>query len=331
MFQHILVPLDGSTRAEHALPVAAHLARTTGARITLLRAVTPPSELLRRTPEDSMLQENLDADRAQAADYLGHITASEELSGVTVMTEVAHGHPAQLILTAADTRTLDAPPIDLIIMCSHGTTGFKRWVLGSVALHIARHSPVPVLVLNERGERLIQLNRNDIHPVRVMVALDGSSLAEATLTPAAELSAALSAPAQGRLHLARVIPWPSEGDVPPTKLVKTAKEQVLSEAKDYLGRVQKRLKEGEVAQLNLFNTSSVAVRSDVADTLIGMAETGAYQEDGGGFNGCDVIALATHGRSGLEHWMIGSVAERLLSATKLPLLIVRPHMSGHQN
>src|SRR5215467_4725162 len=146
MFQHILVPLDGSARAEHALPVAAHLARTTGACITLLRVVTLPSEFLGLMSEAPLLEDNIDADRAQATDYLGHIAASEELTGVTVMTEVANGHPAHLILTAADTRTLDASPIDLILICSHGATGFKHWVLGSVAQHIARHSPVPVLV-----------------------------------------------------------------------------------------------------------------------------------------------------------------------------------------
>ena len=58
-----------------------------------------------------------------------------------------------------------------------------------------------------------------------------------------------------------------------------------------------------------------------------MAENGDYLEETGEFNGCDIIALATHGRSGLERCVVGSVTERMLGATKLPLLIVRPGKS----
>jgi nucleotide-binding universal stress UspA family protein len=329
MFQHILVPLDGSARAERAIPVAARIARATGGCVTLLRAVTLASEFAWQTMESAIWQENFEADRARATDYLARIAASEELTGMTVMPEVANGHPAQLILAVADSQSLDIPPVDLIIMCSHGVTGFQRWVLGSVAQHVARHSPVPVLVLNERGDALTTLHPDSPRSVRVLVGLDGSSLAEATLVPAANLSVALSAPAQGILHLARVIPWPAEEEIRQSKMVTAARELALSEARAYLDTVQRRLQAGELAQVHLIITSSVALRADVADTLIGMAETGAYQEGTGKFNGCDMIALATHGRSGLEHWVIGSVAERILGTTKLPLLIVRPPMTKH--
>lgn len=58
--------------------------------------------------------------------------------------------------------------------------------------------------------------------------------------------------------------------------------------------------------------------------LIGVAENGEYMQDTAGFDGCDVIALTTHGRGGLERWVKGSVTERVLNATKLPLLVVCP-------
>ena len=70
--------------------------------------------------------------------------------------------------------------------------------------------------------------------------------------------------------------------------------------------------------------SVVVVNTDVADVLIGVAENGEYMQDAARFDGCDVIALATHGRGGIKRWMMGSVTERVLGATRLPLLIVRP-------
>ena len=68
-------------------------------------------------------------------------------------------------------------------------------------------------------------------------------------------------------------------------------------------------------------TSSVVVSEDVADALIRTAELG---EDTGTFQACDLLTLATHGRVGLQRWMLGSVMERVLDGTKLPLFIVRP-------
>ncbi len=324
VFQHILVPLDGSARAERAIPVAARLARASGGCITLLRAVTLPPEFAWQTRESVLLEEIRDAAWTQATNYLARMAASGELSGVATMTEVANGHPAHLILAAARSHLLDTPPVDLIILGSHGATGFRRWALGSVAQHVARHSPVPVLILHERAGVPTNLLSGGIRPVHVLVALDGSSLAEATLAPAASLSAPFSAPAQGRLHLARVIPWPAVEDDRPNEMVSAARKLALSEARAYLQAVEQRLQEGDLAQLHLLITSSVVVRADVAETLIGVAETGDYLEESGEFTGCDVIAIATHGRSGLERWLVGSVAERLLGATKLPLLIVRP-------
>ncbi len=64
-------------------------------------------------------------------------------------------------------------------------------------------------------------------------------------------------------------------------------------------------------------TSSVEVASDVASALLGVAEQA-------GPGGCDLIAISTHGRDGLERWVMGSVTERLLNTTRLPMLIVRP-------
>jgi nucleotide-binding universal stress UspA family protein len=98
----------------------------------------------------------------------------------------------------------------------------------------------------------------------------------------------------------------------------------MNAARLYLSGVEHRLQEGELAQLYLAVSSSAISGNDVAAILIRVAERGECIGNLEGFRGCDVIALATHGRSGPVRWVMGSVTERVLGTTTLPLLIVRP-------
>ncbi|HYL43844.1 MAG TPA: universal stress protein, partial [Ktedonobacteraceae bacterium] len=275
MFKRIIIPLDGSSRAEHAIPVAARIARAAGASIVLVRAVTIPMKHRRplAVPPE-VARETIDAELNEVKRYLEGIARSGTLAGILVETTASVGPDASTLLSAAE--SLHA---DLIVMCSHGYTGFKRWVLGSVAQKIARHSPVPVLVLHAEGSVPTNIHAGGIRPVRVLVALDGSSLAETTLVPAAHLSKALSAPAQGMLHLARVIPWPPIEGTRQNERATAARAWAESDAKAYLERVEQRLREGELAALGLSISTSVVVHEDVADTLMRMAERGEYMDD----------------------------------------------------
>jgi nucleotide-binding universal stress UspA family protein len=97
-----------------------------------------------------------------------------------------------------------------------------------------------------------------------------------------------------------------------------------AEAGAYLRGIEQRLREGELASSQLSITSSVVINTDIAETLIQMAENGEYTDKVGESSGYDVIAMGTHGRGGLQRWVMGSITERVLEATKLPLLIVRP-------
>ena len=158
-------------------------------------------------------------------------------------------------------------------------------------------------------------------PVSALVPLDGSSLAEAALVPAANLVAALAAPAEGTLHLTQVV------KLFPTSIaeghVSELKREVLEQAITYLASMQHRLPE-ILKALTLTITWSAALDTDVADALLGTAENEKNVQGANNFSGCDLIVMSTHGRSGFERWMIGSVTERVLAATKLPMLIVRP-------
>jgi nucleotide-binding universal stress UspA family protein len=335
MFTKILVPLDGSKRAESALPVVARIARASGGSIVLLRVALIPKDYSRYMGVDSMpasyalsvevpsAQEVIDREVYTAKSYLRKIATSDMLAGITTETKVLVGSVAQSIIS-----TVQAAGVDLITICSHGYSGLKRWMIGSVAQKVARHSPVPVLVLRESAGIPTNLHPDGMRPVRVLVALDGSALSEISLAPAAQLSATLSAPDQGALHLVQVIHFPElEGDGQYGTISETRKLAV-STAQAYLTTVKERLTEGDLAPLNLQVTSSVVTNTDVANTLIGMAELGEGMEVEQGFNGCDMIAMATHGRGGPERWVVGSVTERVLDATKLPLLIVRSHKLG---
>jgi nucleotide-binding universal stress UspA family protein len=321
MFKRILVPLDGSERAERAIPVAARLARATGGSITFLRVVTAAIDAAWSMLEAPMLMQlALDTEQARAIDYLTRLATMQELAGVEIHTQVLSGVPAQHILAVAHTKQ-----IDLIVLCSHGYTGMTRWTLGSVAEKVARSALIPVLVLREGGPVPARPRPDATRPLRALVALDGSMLAKAALEPAASLIAALAAPAQGALHLVRVVKpvSPESEEKDPEE-----REHFLHKAKTYLGTTVEHLREGLVApavsDLTLPISWSVAVDTDVAEAIVRVAENGEDAEGAGVFGGCDVIAMATHGHSGIQRWAMGGITERVLHATKLPLLIVRP-------
>lgn len=331
MFQRMLLPLDGSKRAERAIPLAARIARASGSSLILLRAAGTQIEFGTYIRQPSVLiQEALELDLTRAIDYLARIKMSNELTGIETMVEVRSGGAAQTILDVAQMRH-----VDLIVMCSHGETGFKRWVLGSVAQQVARHSPLPVLVLRDGGPVPTGSFPDPTHPLRAvmgLVALDGSVGAEAALEPAAKLVATLAAPARGILRLTRVVNLPtnerergSHVGIDPLM-----KEEMLYDAKTYLSDVADRLHYGPVAELRLTIVCSVAAGKDAASALLSVAETGKDAEGAAMLGSCDLMAMATHGRGGLQRLALGSVTEHVLGATRRPLLVVhaRPPVQG---
>lgn len=323
MFQRILVPLDGSKRAEQAIPIAAKIARASNGSIVLLRSVTALTNFAGYSMESSIMTQDVIAAAAERAKaYLASIAASADLVGIPTTLEVPLGDAAATILPAA---TVDKA--DIIVMCSHGDTGFKRWVLGSVAQKVARHSTIPVLILHEHAGIPHALHPEGVRPVQLMVALDGSPLAESALLPAAYLSSALSAPTNGALHLVQVLRFHDIEIYSENKSIAEVREQVIADTKTYLLSIEQRLLEGETANLHLTVTSSIILDRDVAETLITVAEDGEEGEENETFNGCDIIAMATHGRGGPQRWITGSVTERMLGATRLPMLIVRPQVA----
>lgn len=308
MFQRILVPLDGTERAENALPIAASIARATGGLLLLLH-VAP----LLTLPEGTFQTEY-----QRTSTYLEEKKHAEILRGIPTATHVAAGPIAQQILSCIRSQN-----IDLVVMYHQGETDIKRWTWGSVARTVLRQSVAPVLVWRESKSNGIQCSPHFTrqHPLRLLVALDGSTQAEATLLPAAMLATALSIPERGELCLVRVVPLPEQSNT--TASVSGGQQIEREDAQTYLRTREKSLQGRE----KLTTTTSVVVCSDIADALIRTAEgRSPVPEETGSKVSYDIIALATHGRSGRERWVMGSITERVLDGIRLPLLVIPPVM-----
>lgn len=314
MFKHILLPLDGSTRADHAIPVAACLARAAEGSLILL-SVLPLAGNWSWQEEPFLAQEVLAVEQENRRVRLEQQARSPLLAGRTVIQEVVQGSPATTILTVAQTRQAD-----LIVLCRHGHTGLKRWALGSVAQKVARSSPVPVLVLNELADAPLREQINT-RPIRVMVALDGSPLAEHALQPAIDLSTALSAPFPSSLHLVHILPLSLAFEYGQEDAVAKRRRESTRKAQAYLTQIRQRVLVDNPA---ISVTSTLAINPDIAGILLSIAETGEGEGVNEPTSSSDILALTTHGRGGLERWVIGSIAIRMLSATRLPFLIAHP-------
>lgn len=306
MFKRILVALDGSARSEQALPVAARLAHASHGAVVLLQVINPPLDYSTGTAPVSIITEDfIDTVIAEENSYLSGVAHSDVCRDVRTSTVVEFGLPAQRILAVAE-----AQAVDLIVICSHGRTSLMRWMLGSVAEQVITQSAVPVLVVREGGPALIGRHAEAARSFSALVTLDGSLLAEAALLPAANLLAMLSASSRGELHLLQVVRAPAGG----------VSAQVVVEAQAYLERAQERLLK-QVRGLNISLTSSVTQASDIAQAIVTKAEKGLQKA---GKSDYDLLVMATHGRGGLERLVMGSVTERVLHSTKLPMLVVRP-------
>lgn len=128
MFQHILVPLDGSARAEQVLPLAARLACVSGGTLILVRVVDIQYRLAWQAPDMPIdFDRLLTAEQETASSYLAKIAHADELAGLNVLTETGEGRPDETILTIAQEQGAD-----LILMSSHGYTGLKKYELLAV-------------------------------------------------------------------------------------------------------------------------------------------------------------------------------------------------------
>ncbi len=317
MFRRLFVPLDGSARAEKAIPVAARLAHAANGTVTLARILVPDSgsdeygaNVL--VNETRLIQPDV---VAEAKAYLDTVLEryDQELEGIHLVLETAPGTIPSTLLTLSDQEQSD-----LIVMCSRGDTWLKRWIFGSVAQATFRQSHLPVLVLNEHGTPL-SLEGN---PLRILIPLDGSELAETVLNPVFQLLSTIPTSAPHQIHLFQVVATPpaTGGLRSAAYLTDSLQKEECQAAEVALKALAQRLSRSKPEAARCVITTSVTINPDVAGAIVKHARENMHE----GAPAYDLIALATHGRTGFKRAILGSVTEHVFGATSLPLLVVRP-------
>ncbi|GHO52031.1 universal stress protein [Ktedonobacter robiniae] len=322
MFKRILIPLDGSKRAEEALSMGAYLARMTGASLLLVKVIAP--ELLYTglypTVPSYVAEQVHTTYLAEAETYLKHVIRILKLEDISVSTEVIIGIPDATIVQIAGERQAD-----LIVMRSQGQTGVARWFFGSVAQYVLRHSLVPVLVMRDGCSPLMLRPAQPFHVPRILVPLDGSPQAETALEPAAEMACLLAGSEQGQIHLTCAVRSVTARDHFTIAQEEQQNKAVQAEAEAYLAAIATRLRAGEFASSALKTSYSVVTYTREEEIWKRIFRESECIGDVPGYAGYDLIAMSTHGRTGLQHLLHGSITEHVFDSTVVPLLIVHTH------
>ncbi len=304
MYHTILVPLDGSHSAEAAVPLARAIAERSGA--TLQFVLVHHSSVPGGIPEgfSAYAEASRDAEQAYLERAPGRLVPG---SVIATSTTLLDGPVAEAITK----HVLDSKP-DLIVMSTHGRGAFSRFWMGSVADRLVRSLPIPML--------LIRSDPDDSSagpapvPDRIAVALDRSGFGEAILGPAGQLAALFEA----ELVLVHVVHPPLPIAEPPLPYVVGYDEEIARElegqAETYLAAIA-----GTLRQQGLAVTIRIAPGGDTATTVLGLV-----RESGAG-----MVAIASHGESGVRRLLLGSVADKVLRGATGPVLICRPS-SEHQ-
>ncbi|MDT8341971.1 MAG: universal stress protein [Longimicrobiales bacterium] len=303
MLRSLLVPLDGTRFSELALPLAEGIAQATGASLHLahVHVPHPPEALLANTQfvyEGVNMEEYEHQDRTWEQTYLAALAERvARESAAQVDTALLEGEISTTLETYA--RQVGA---DAVVISTHSRTGVRRVWMGSVAEALIRAGDVPVLAVHaEEGDPVgppLTLHN-------ILVPLDGSELSESILPPAIELGIAFGA----RVTLLQVVSsrFPSSNGLVPA--LPQHWTEALQAGEDYLERVARRIRVRglRVEPIVMAHSSPSTAIRDVAEEVR-----------------ADLVAMATHGYTGMKRALFGSVAEDVLRHTRVPLLVRRP-------
>jgi len=282
MLERIVVPLDGSLTAEAVLPFVRRFLHRTDSELILVRAVIPAPV------ENSIMI--ADAATGAARAYIKEVQERLDREGVRVKSSVHVGSAIGIILDTAEEERAT-----MIAMATHGATGLKRILLGSVAEAVLRKSPVPVFVVRPfwTAEQAVPEDL-ETRPVRnILLPVDGSDLAELAVSPALELADLF----EGRVLLLRVVEPRKTGDG----------EREIEEARSHLQGIAREFERKGV------RTHTLVEKGDPVEEILKTLR----------FHEADLVVMTTHGRSGLSRLVTGSVTEQVLRQAPVPLLVVR--------
>jgi nucleotide-binding universal stress UspA family protein len=286
MIERVLVPLDGSQHAEQILPHVRRILHRNGSEVILVHAVVPPPVENGVMIADSLL--------ARAGGYILGIQERLAQEGVRVKSVFRMGSAVNVILEVAQEVRAT-----MLALTTHGETGLKRLLFGSIAESLMRKSSVPVFVarpfwsydlLPDSGSPLL------LPPIRnILLPLEGSPAASAILSPLIEFARLFDS----RVVLLHVKDSGQKEDNPALE----AKQEGLA----ILVECARSLEDQGVETLSLME------QGDPAQVILKLARS----------QKTDLIAMATHGRSGIDRLLQGSVTERVLHESTCPMLVVR--------
>jgi nucleotide-binding universal stress UspA family protein len=286
----VLVATDFSPSADAAVEWGAEIARARGGRVVLVHALDLHGPLSDFLPSPPDLEEHF---QGAAVERLEQLATTLRERGVEVETHLAIGVASQAVVQAAASF---AP--DLLVQGSRGLTGVAHLLLGSTAQRIVQHATCPVLTVH-RGDR-------ERHPNlrHVLVPTDFSHDAEG----AARAARALLSPQGARLTLLHAYHLPIEytayGTIP----------TAIPFSADVAGVAEEKLAAAAAAlAAEGLQVDTIAREGYPPEVIVEVAR----ELD------ADVIAMGTHGRTGLRHLLLGSNAERVVSHAGCPVLTVR--------
>lgn len=296
-FDRILFPTDFSDEANAALPYAAQLAQAFGSELHLFHATILHDDLglalEPHFPSRAELEAAVSEHKSRLFDRLrqsGHVHGL-----VTKHAERLGSAPAPLILHYSVEHD-----VDLIVMATHGRRGVRRFFLGSVAEEVVRHSTCPVLTVRGNGARGDQERLG-----RILVPVDLSSLASGSLRTVERLAAWSGAEVQF-LHAVEPLRQPVVYDAYPA-FPTPSYQELEAEAQS---RIEALL---QASRLDPARTSYHVVPGPAEEAILTFAQE----------HPPDLIVLTSHGRTGLAHLFLGSVAEKVVNRAAFPVLTVK--------
>ena len=284
MLRKILVPLDGSTVAESVLPYVRGLAPSFGSHVEILGVGMGRKE--RRV--NRLLE-----------DYISRAAAGLRSDSIKAEALLVYGSAADKILD----YTVEND-VDLIVMATHGRSGITRWWMGSVAEKVVSESATPVLLVRSKRPRKAETARKS-HFRKILAPLDGSDIGQAALPYVEILAKEIGA----SVSLLQVISPPGTieasvlGGSDWRKFVKAMHDA----AENYLGSIAEGLSGKGI------KTTYEVLTGDPADRIV------EYAVD----RKVSLIAMSTHGRTGLPRWVLGSVTDKVLHGAKMPMWLIR--------
>ncbi len=300
MHSKILVPLDGSKTAEKVLPYARYLAGKFTVPVELLAVVDIADIASHMASEKARFLDTIIEDGVRhCTSYLRGVATTFSDSHITCTVEKGKAEEAIIEKGAAD-KTM------LIAMATHGRSGLNRFLLGSVAEKVLRGTGNPLLLIRASEEAK---SEGEATLKSIVVPLDGSELAESVLPTVADMAKALNL----EVELFRAYRIPYNAYAGDEGFYAGNLEELLAsvrdEAREYLDK-----KAADLRRLGVAKVLCVTKEGFAGDEIISLGRTTPD----------NLIAMCSHGRSGVKRWVLGSIAETVVRHSDDPVLVLRP-------